>query len=195
MKTFKEYLSESKKVYSFKIKVAGEIPEDFENNLKERLEKSKVITFEKISTTPIQKTPLDFPGLTNKEVTVYEVVLEYPITSPQIVEEIKSIGMTEDCVRVRGSGEPSEIDQIGLTEEPKEKEALLKDPMYKESTNADHKDYFGADFNKGFLKDLETAAKARKKELGHDKIKPGSMPSTQKIKTDKSGIKSPVGSR
>jgi hypothetical protein len=35
MKTFKEYLTESKKVYNFKIKVAGDLPEDFEKNLKE----------------------------------------------------------------------------------------------------------------------------------------------------------------
>jgi hypothetical protein len=47
------------------------------------------------------------------------------------------------------------------------------------------KKYNFKNFNKGFLKDLETAAKARKKELGHDKIKPGSMPSSQKIKIDK----------
>jgi len=38
MKTFKEYLTESKKVYSFKIKVAGEVPEKFEENLKSRLD-------------------------------------------------------------------------------------------------------------------------------------------------------------
>jgi hypothetical protein len=30
MKTFKEYLAEGKKVYDFKIKVAGELPENFQ---------------------------------------------------------------------------------------------------------------------------------------------------------------------
>ena len=40
MKTFKEYLAESKKLYSFKIKIAGDLPEGFKENLKDRLEQS-----------------------------------------------------------------------------------------------------------------------------------------------------------
>ena len=31
MKPFKEYLAESKKVYNFKVKVAGELPESFQD--------------------------------------------------------------------------------------------------------------------------------------------------------------------
>ena len=46
MKTFKEYLSESKKVYSFKVKVAGEIPEGFQDKLKTELDRCKLITLE-----------------------------------------------------------------------------------------------------------------------------------------------------
>ena len=37
MKTFKEYLAESKKVYPFKIKVAGDLPGGFEAKLKQQL--------------------------------------------------------------------------------------------------------------------------------------------------------------
>ena len=42
MKTFKEYLTESKKIYSFKIKVAGELPQNFQENLKQQLDRCKV---------------------------------------------------------------------------------------------------------------------------------------------------------
>ena len=65
MKTFKEYLVENKKVYSFKIKVAGEIPENFQDSVKTKLERCKVMTFEKLNTTPIQKLTLDFPDKNN----------------------------------------------------------------------------------------------------------------------------------
>ena len=65
MKTFKEYLVENKKIYSFKIKVAGDVPEKFQEALKSRLDSCKVMTFEKLMTTPIQKLPLDFPGKEN----------------------------------------------------------------------------------------------------------------------------------
>ena len=187
MKTFKEYLAESKKVYSFKVKVAGDLPEDFQNNLKTRLDRCKVMTFEKIATTPIQKLPLDFPGKENCEVTVFEVVCEYPITSPEISNYVKETGLDEDCFRVRGSGEPSEVDQVLADNEPSGK-ALLDDAQYKENGKVQHKDYFGDEFNKGFLKDLAKAAKDRKKDGVQTEYK---LP---KAKTDKAGAKSAMGS-
>lgn len=187
MKTFREYLAESKKVYSFKVKVAGEIPEDFEKNLKERLEKHKVVTFEKLKTTPVQKTPLDFPELTNKEVTTYDVVLEYPVTSPEISTDIRDMGLEESCYRVRGSEEPSEVEQLQMDNEPSG-ESVLNDSEYKTSDNVKHKDYFGDDFNKSFLKDLSKTAKDREKETGKGEYK---LP---KGKQDKVGKKSAIGS-
>jgi hypothetical protein len=187
MKTFKEYLSESKKVYSFKIKIAGDMPEGFVENLKTRLEKCKVVTFEKMMTTPVQKVPLDFPMLENMEVTVFDVVLEYPTTGPEIAQKIKDLGLREECFRVRGSSEPSELDQLMLDDEPR-KEALLSDSQYKETTNFKSKDYFGDDFNRGFLKDLAKTAKERNKEEGKGEYK---LP---KSKIDKAGTKSALGS-
>jgi len=192
MKSFREYLAEGKKVYSFKIKVAGEIPENFENQLKERLERCKLASFSKISSTPVQKVPLDFPNLSNMEVTVYEVVCEYPITSPEIVMEIKGVGLQEECFRVRGSGEPSEIEQLEIDKE--NIGSVLTDSEYKDGVKVAHKDYFGNDFNKSFLKDLQTTAKQRKKELGQDKSKPDVLSSAPKIKQDKAGAKSAIGS-
>ncbi len=188
MKTFKEYLAESKKAYSFKIKVAGELPEKFQENLKTRLDRCKVMTLEKVATTPVQKLPLDFPTLENKEVTVFEVVCEYPITGPEIVSSIKDMGLEEACFRVRGSGEPSELDQLFLDNEASG-ESLLNDSQYKETTAIKHKEYFGDDFNKGFLKDLEKSAKARKKDGMQTEYK---LP---KSKTDKAGANSPIGAK
>jgi hypothetical protein len=188
MKTLKEYLAESKKVYSFKIKVAGELPEKFQENLKVKLDRCKVMTLEKIATTPVQKLPLDFPTLENKEVTVFEVVCEYPVTGPEIVSDIKDMGLAEECFRVRGSGEPSELDQLIIDNEPTG-EALLNDSQYKETTAVKHKEYFGDDFNKSFLKDLEKSAKARKKEGMQTEYK---LPKT---KTDKAGTSSPIGAK
>jgi hypothetical protein len=188
MKTFREYLAESKKIYSFKVKVAGDIPEHFEKDLKERLEKHKVITFAKMKTTPVQKTPLDFPELANKEVTTFDVVLEYPVTAPEISADIKDMGLEESCYRVRGSGEPSEIDQLSLAEEPSGEPLLDEMDMDKGNGKIDHKDYFGNDFNKSFLKDLSKTAKDRKKEEGKGEYK---LP---KAKEDKAGKKSAIGS-
>ena len=187
MKTFKEYLTESKKVYSFKVKVAGEVPEKFQEGLKTRLGHCGAIEVKKIASTPIQETPMDFPELKNMEVTVFEVICEYPVTSPEITANIKNMGVDESCFRVRGSSEPSEIDQILADQEPSG-EALLDDAQYKETTNAKHIDYFGDDFNKGFLKDLSKASKQQKKDNGQSEYK---LP---KAKADKAGAKSAIGS-
>ncbi len=188
MKNFKQYLSESKKVYSFKVKVAGELPEKFQEGLKSRLDRCKVVTFEKVTTTPIQKLPLDFPGMENKEVTIFEVICEYPITAPEIAQDMKGMGIDEACFRIRGSGEPSEEDQVLLNSEPNEDALLGENDLDKNAGKIKHKDYFGDDFNKSFLKDLEKSAKARKKDQGQTEYK---LP---KAKIDKAGTKSPMGS-
>lgn len=187
MKTFKEYLVENKKVYNFKIKVAGDLPENFEKNLKDRLDRCKVMTFEKVKTTPIQALPLDFPDHPNTTVSIFEIVCEYPITAPEIVNDIKETGLPESCFRVRGSNEPSEQEQILASAEPSG-EALLSDNQYKDSVKIKTKDYFGDDFNKGFLKDLAKTAKQQKKENGQGEYK---LP---KHKQDKEGAKSAMGS-
>jgi hypothetical protein len=188
MKTLKEYLTESKKVYDFKVKVAGELPESFQENLKTALDRCKCIKLEKISTTPIQSLPLDFPTMKNCEVHIFEVICEYPITSPEIINDVKSLGLAEDCFRVRGSDEPSEMEQAAAVEETKTEvlltDAEIGDPKIK------GKNYFGDDFNRGFLKDLEKSAKQRKKDQdGPSEYK---LP---KAKTDKAGLKSAMGSK
>jgi hypothetical protein len=169
MKTFKEYLAEGKKTYNFKIKIAGDLPESFQNNLKASLDRCKVIKLEKTGTTPIQSSPLDFPTKENCEVHMFEVICEYPITSPEISVDVKAAGITEDCFRVQGSDEIIETETA-------------------EVVNVKHKDYFGDDFNKGFLKDLSKTAKDRKKEGVQTEYK---LP---KAKIYKTGAKSALGS-
>lgn len=193
MKSFKEYLVESKKTYSFKIKVAGELPENFTTELKSRLDRCGLKTLAEAGKTPIQKVPLDFPEMKNVEVTLFDVMCEYPITAPEIESELKEMGMDPCCFRVRGMGEPSEVEQVQSMEEPSGK-SLLQDGSYSEAAKIKQKDYFGDDFNKTFLKDLEKSAKERRKELGHDKGKPDVLGSAPKAKQDKAGIKSAVGS-
>jgi hypothetical protein len=189
MKTFKEYLTEGKKVYSFKVKVAGEVPEKFQEGLKTRLGRCGAIEVKQITSTPIQETPMDFPELKNMEVTVFEVICEYPVTSPEITADIKNMGVDEACFRVRGSNEPSEQEQVLANAEPTGDALLGETDLDKGNTKVKHKDYFGDEFNKGFLKDLSKAAKDRKKDGVNTEYK---LP---KGKTDKVGAKSALGSK
>ena len=168
MKTLNEYLTESKKVYSFKIKIACDLPEGFEANFKAALEKYSVSRFEKTKTTPVQESPMDFPMVKNASVTMYEVDLFYPIISPEIVNMLTAdLGCREEHVRVRGANEADiEYDASAKTIE----KALLDTPYEK---GAKFKDYFGDAYNKSFLKDLEKASKQRKTDLGQKDVKAG----------------------
>ena len=164
MKTFKEYLTESKKTYDFKIKIAGDFPSDKEAMLRQNLEKFSVSEFKKVSTTPTQALPLDFPRVKNCEVNVYEVSLDYPTTSFELREYItSSVQLGTDHVVVRNPNEPSEAYQ-----QPTENRegALLNDPDYKESSAVDSKQYYGTEYNTSFVKALSDSLKANRKERG-----------------------------
>jgi hypothetical protein len=192
MKTFKEYLAESKKVYSMKVKVAGELPEGFADDLKARLDTRGIIEFEQLKTTPVTEAPLDFPELANCEVHTFSVVTEYPCTPTDIEKEIFEMGCCKEGMYIaRNALSPSEEYQAT---DGKREGALLHDNEYKEGIAVKHKDYFGDDFNKSFLQDLAKTAKDRSKELGHDKLKADVYQDVPKLKTDKAGVKSPVGS-
>lgn len=184
MKTFKEYLLESKKSYPFRVKVAGELPEGFEKKLKECLGAANPTVIEK-SKTPIQATPLDFPELSNMEVHTFEVICEYPITTPELSEHVKKL-VPESHFRVRNGSNPAEAEHASFDLEPSG-EAVLEEPEMSVG-KIKHKDYFGADFNKSFLKDLQKTSKEQKKENGQGEYK---LP---KAKTDKAGAKSALGS-
>ena len=160
----RQYLEENKKVYSFNIKVAGCVPECFEADVKKQLADKDVVQFIKMKETPIRPAVEEFPNLANVEVTTFNVVVEYPITPPEIANLLKETGMTEDRFKVVNSQEPSEVDEL-VKPDQHEGEALL---CKKELEDFGDKDIMaGEKFNSNFLKDLEAARKEREKELNN----------------------------
>lgn len=164
MKSFKEYLTESKKRYDFRIKVACECTSDQEVKLKGLLDRFSVAEFKKTGKTPIQSLPLDFPKLKNRDVSIYEVSLDYPTTSFELTEYLSSnLGFTTEELVVRSPNEPIEEYQ-----QPKETRtgALLTDPDYKEAGNAKFEDYYGDKFNATLIKELNAEMKQRRTDRG-----------------------------
>jgi hypothetical protein len=91
MKSLKEYLIESKKTYPFKIGVAGDIPDGFNERLRTALEKYSVASLSAGKKTPIQKRPHDFPQLENTEVTYWDVEITYPTTEAILREYLSNV--------------------------------------------------------------------------------------------------------
>ena len=166
MKTFKEYLSESKKQYDFRVKVAGDFTTEQEDTLKTLLGRYSLSGFKKTAKTPIQELPLDFPQVKNCEVSIYEVSVDYPTTQHELTEYLTAeLGVNKQNLVVRKPGEPTEEYQTQV--EPREG-ALLDDPDYKEAGNPQFEDYYGDKYNTGFVKELNDILKLQRKARGEE---------------------------
>lgn len=84
MKSFKEYLTESKKIYEFKVKIAGSVPKDATTLIKSALSQFEVSSVSTGRTSPIQERQVDFPEHKNVSLTIFDVKTSYPATSAQV---------------------------------------------------------------------------------------------------------------
>jgi hypothetical protein len=90
MKSFKEYLTESKKIYEFKVKIVGECPKDCAGQIKFALSQYHVSSVSTGKNTPIQEQHSEFPEHKNVRLSVFDITLDYPATSPQVRDLISS---------------------------------------------------------------------------------------------------------
>jgi hypothetical protein len=157
MKTFSEYLTESKKTYQFKIGVAGELPEGLEERLEMGLKKYGLMNMSAGKRTPISKRPLDFPQLQNLEVTYFEAEVSYPTTTQVLQEYLgKLCSVPQSHIIVRKPGEPQEEYQKETEEKPYES-LLNTEDMGGESAQKD----VAGNRVMDLLKELEQARKER----------------------------------
>jgi hypothetical protein len=187
MRSFVEILNESKKTYPFKIGVAGELPEGFEDRLETALQKYSVAKMTSGKKTPIQERPLDFPQLQNMEVTYYEVEVNYPTTVQVLQEYLGNVCMVpQSHIIVRNPNEPQELYQQTAAADDGEYETILtKEDMGGESAQ----DSVGSNRVMELLKELEKA----RKENENDPSTAGPKGESKDIDT-KENAKSPIGS-
>lgn len=100
MKTLRDYLAESKRQYSYRVKIAGEASADFFKAFEKDLARFDVAKFTDPRRTPIHSTLPDFEGITNQEMHIVDVVLNYPANSEQILQMAVSHGINQNCVNV-----------------------------------------------------------------------------------------------
>jgi len=189
MRSFTDILNESKKSYSFKIAVAGELPEEFTNHLETSLKKFGVTSLSSGKKTPIQERPLDFPQLQNMEVTYFDAELSYPTTSQVLLGYLSSMcSVTEANIMVRNTNEPLMRYQENMPAEGQSEtyETLLtNEDMGGVSAQAD----VGSNRVMDLLKELETARKERE----HDPAAAAPVGDSKDI-SDTTNAKSPIGS-
>jgi hypothetical protein len=161
MKTFADYLTESKKTYKFKIGIAGELPEGCMDAMETALQKFGVINMTDCKRTPITERPLDFPQLQNTEVNYCEAELAYPTIAPVVAEYLtQTCGLPESHLIVRNLDAPQE--QYQDAEYNKIYEPNLGSDL-PESDPAVHKTVTGERIM-GLLAELEQARKEREND-------------------------------
>lgn len=182
MKKFADYLTESKKTYQFKIGVAGDLPEGFDEKIKLAMEKFSIVNLAKGKKTPIQERPLDFPNLTNTEVTYWDVELGYPTTDLVIKEYLGQVcSVHESKIVVRTPGSPIE------REENKKENAVYEPLLTNEELGGETaQNSVGNSRIMELLKELETARKERNDQDGFK---------MEAVKEEPQNTKSAIGSK
>jgi hypothetical protein len=192
MKSFKEYLTEGKKVYEFKVKLAGDYQKAGET-IKSALAQYKVESCSAGKRLPIAETHADFPHITNTNVTMFDVCTSYPVTSQQVRALIaEKCRCPLDSVRVRSLAEDAE-DILNHAHDEKSGEALLGKEY---ETTSDGQKLVGEKRKFNLLKELTKDKKTLEQYKGvNDAILASSNP-TESAPMDSAKIntKSPVGS-
>jgi len=174
MSTFKDYLTESAKSYDYKIKVAGELEKNFSSKLEGALAKFELANMSAGKKTPIMTLPLDFPALSNEQVTIYDVTTNYP-ASQKVMHEYLSdlLRIPTTHIVVRKPGEPTEEYQDDMQVAKKSEYAnKLQDIEMKDAPKVKQEDYFGDKYNMGLLREL---MKSKITSKDHPKEKENSM--------------------
>ena len=156
MSTFKDYLSESSKSYGYKIKVAGTLADDFASKLESALAKFEVSNMSAGKKTPIMTLPLDFPALSNEQVTIFDVTTNYPASSNVMKEYLSDIlRVPATHMVVKKPGEPTEQYQDDMQVAKKSEYAnKLMDIEYKDAPKVKGEEFHSTKANMGLLKEL-----------------------------------------
>jgi len=103
MKSLQEYLTESKKDYEYRIKIAGELSKEQIDEIKRGFAQFDMTQISEIAKTPVTKSPYDFPNLENVEVSIFDVKFNYPAGQQSIQQIAETAGVNIDHVVVTGT--------------------------------------------------------------------------------------------
>ena len=179
MSTFTQYLTEAAKSYDYKVKVAGMIADDFKNRMETALQKFELAKLSAGKKTPIQSLPLDFPALSNEEVTIFDVTTNYPCSVNVLKEYLADyMNINASMIVVRKPGEPTEEYQDQIADAGKSdfanKLASVEEKFEKHPVKGE--EHFGDKHNMSLMREL---LKTRDRNLGE--IEKGTDNKVQKV--------------
>jgi len=101
MKTFKEYLLESRKSYTYRVKIAGDTSDEFFKAFEKELARYDVVKVTEPKRLPIMKTLPGFPeSVENQELYTLDIEVNYPANTEQIRQLAVNLGKSPNHVLV-----------------------------------------------------------------------------------------------
>lgn len=109
MKSFKEYLDDARKSYTYRIKTIVPIEDGMMEKIEHVLEKYDAVEISRPRATIFQKNPMDFSDIDASEVFIIDVVTSLPASSNEIMLALRNaLNIPEKFIVVRGEHEPIE---------------------------------------------------------------------------------------
>lgn len=147
MKSFAQYLVETRQTFDYRIKILGDAEPELINALEEKLQQFDVVKMTEPKKTPIQKVLSDFPDAGNDSMTFMDVTFNYPATPPQIVQIAELLGMNPNHIIMQQLDYANSIDEEikGYEEQPN---PVLGTEEGEQPENAESKkasEYYAAD--------------------------------------------------
>ena len=192
MKSLKQYIAESVHTYNCTIKIAGEVDKNFLDLFKFNLKKFDPIEFSEPVTTPIQKTPFGFQGITNQPVLVMKAKFRYPATEPMIQQIAQLCGYNVNMVRVISTNFDDSMD----TEAEQYDNQMKHSPVltHEEMETTDAAKQASKAYGDSYLSSIKDQTKDDKIDMPFDaKVTPNAFdPFKPYLANDPRGLNSPM---
>lgn len=145
MKSFAQYLTETRQTFDYRIKICGDVDAKFINELEEKLQQFDVITMTEPKKTPIQKVLPDFPGVENESMSIIDVTFNYPATPPQMIQIARLLGLDPNRMLIQQAAYADSIDQERAEYEAQANPVLGADYEPDTAESKEANEYYAAD--------------------------------------------------
>jgi hypothetical protein len=123
MKSFAQFLTESKKQYAFRIKLACDCDKEKMENIKTALDKYRVSAISEPKSTPVAEKHRGFEHLKNVSINIIDILTDYPCSPVQIREIVRDcLSIPESHIMVTSPGEEANALPVAAVND---KKALL----------------------------------------------------------------------
>jgi len=160
MKSFTQYLTETKTTWIFKIKTIHELSDKQCDRIEKHLMKYDSNGLGAAKKTILQSTPRDFPSFKGYEVYIYEFETSLPTTGNQVQTEIGNmLGLAQGTLLIKGE---HEIDADEPVEESDK--SILQDEEYSEAEEVNSEELYGDKYNTSFVQELLKLRKEKEQD-------------------------------